>query len=152
VRLACFSIVLKSRTVSDVLPTLTGTHQTRSRATRTTAECIGLLTSRSSARRATNRIGSTRRARINRQSVVRLLGTGSKANVAAARPGWRYVHGSPKWLFVYPMALSVADVIERLSSLPRSARTRPFRLAVQNRPAAGALTMGRRNALGKASQ
>jgi hypothetical protein len=34
--------------------------------------------------------------RINRQSVYRKLGTAAQANVAAARPGWRYVSGTPK--------------------------------------------------------
>jgi hypothetical protein len=69
--------------------------------------------------------------RINRQAVVRLLGTGSKAAVTTARPGWRYVAGTRKRLFLYPMARSVADVLSALSAVPRSARTRPFGLAVE---------------------
>jgi hypothetical protein len=68
--------------------------------------------------------------RINRQSVYRLLGTAAKAAVAEARPGWSYVAGSPKRLFIYPMALTVPDALERLATLPRSARTRPFPFAV----------------------
>jgi hypothetical protein len=69
--------------------------------------------------------------RINRQSVYRMLGTAAKAAVAAAQPGWRYIGGSPKLLFVYPMALTVSEVLARLEALPRAARSRPFRLAIQ---------------------
>lgn len=66
--------------------------------------------------------------RINRQKAYRMLGTKAKAAVALARPGWRYVAGSPKRLFIFPVALTVPDVLARLEALPRSARTRPFRL------------------------
>jgi hypothetical protein len=68
--------------------------------------------------------------RINRQAVVRLLGTGSRARVASARPAWQYVAGTPKRLFVYPLAHSVADVLARLNAVPRAARTRRFSFAV----------------------
>jgi len=67
--------------------------------------------------------------RLNRQMVTRLLGTGSRDRVAALRPGWRYVAGTRKMRFVYPMALSVDEVISALSAQPRSARTRPLRLS-----------------------
>jgi hypothetical protein len=64
--------------------------------------------------------------RINRQRVFRLFGTAAEAAVAGFRPGWRYVPGVRKRLFMYPLAMMVSEAIGRLAALPRSARTRPF--------------------------
>jgi hypothetical protein len=71
-------------------------------------------------------------ARINRQRVVRMLGTAAKAKVADARPDWTYVPGSPKRLFIFPLAMTVADVLAALEAVPRSARTRPFGYKVRS--------------------
>jgi hypothetical protein len=68
--------------------------------------------------------------RVNRQSVYRLLGTASRERVAAARPDWQSVPGTPKRLFIYPMAMTVPDVLASLAAVPRSGRTRPFAFAV----------------------
>jgi hypothetical protein len=70
-------------------------------------------------------------SRINRQSVYRLLGTTARDKVAAARPSLQYVAGEPKRLFCFPLALSVAAVLDRLNGIPRAAGSRPFALAAR---------------------
>ena len=72
--------------------------------------------------------------RINRQKVYRMLGTAARARVAAAQPGWRYVPGSPKLAFMYPMALTVAEALERLAAVPRAETSRPFDWVIQAPP------------------
>lgn len=69
--------------------------------------------------------------RRNRQSVYRLLGTASRERVARLRPRWQFVPGERKRLFVYPMAMTVAEVVSALEAQPRSARTRPSPWAIR---------------------
>lgn len=49
--------------------------------------------------------------KVSAAQCYRLFKTKSVVKIAALRPGWRHVAGEAKNLFVYPMRLSVADVL-----------------------------------------
>jgi hypothetical protein len=72
--------------------------------------------------------------RVSRQKAYSRLGSGGRARVAALQPDWTYVRGSRKMLFLYPMAMSVREALQRLEDAPRSAKSRPFGLAIQAPP------------------
>ena len=52
--------------------------------------------------------------RISGARCYRLFGTRSRKKIAALRPDWRLIESEPRLLYCYPMALTVAQVIERI--------------------------------------
>lgn len=72
--------------------------------------------------------------RINKQAVRALLGTVAKEAVAELRPGWRYVRGTRKHLYMIGGARSVEACLAILAAVPRAPSSRPFAYAVQRSP------------------
>lgn len=54
--------------------------------------------------------------RVDGTRAYRLLGTRGRKRVAELRPDWRLIPAEPRLLYVYPMARTVAQVIERIGA------------------------------------
>ena len=64
--------------------------------------------------------------RIGAAQAYRALGTKSRKRIAELRPDWRLVEGVPKLLFVFPMAMTISDVLSRLGQKLPAARRALF--------------------------
>jgi len=54
--------------------------------------------------------------RVSGARCYRLLGTRSRKRIAVLRPQWQLVKAEPRLLYVFPMRLSVGQVIERIGA------------------------------------
>jgi hypothetical protein len=52
--------------------------------------------------------------RISAARCYRMFKTKSVARIAALKPSWQHVPGSPKYLYVYPLRMKLADVLEAI--------------------------------------